>query len=201
MPRVFAYCRVSTDEQSTSQQVQEIQAYCYRNELILDETIEVTVSSRKSDRERELDKLDILDADDTLIVTALDRLGRSTLGVLNLLEKLGEREVVVHIINERLIVDKSDENPMTKLTLTILSAFSELERSFISTRTKSALAQKKADGVILGRPKGSKSKSQYDKDETKILELVSYGVPVSKIISQIGYGTRQSLTTWLKDKR
>lgn len=48
-----------------------------------------------------------------------------------------------------------DGNPITKLTLTILSAFSELERSFISRRTKSALAQFKKDGVVLGHPAGS----------------------------------------------
>ena len=193
---IYAYTRVSTDEQSVKQQVTEIEAYAYRKGMKIDKVIEVVVSSRKEDRG--LSALDDLTKGDALIVVALDRLGRSTLQVLSLLDELSSRGIIVHIINEGLVVDSEDTNPMTKLTLTILSAFAELERGFISSRTKAALKQKKADGVTLGRPKGSTSSSQYDKDRERILELVNYGVPMSKIVEQIGYGTRQSLATYIK---
>lgn len=195
--KVISYSRVSTIEQDTKQQQEQIQAYCYRNKLEITDTIKIKISSKKDTKER-MDFLDELQEDDILIVVALDRLGRSTLQVLKILEDLSKRGIIVHIINDNLIVSNNDDNPITKLTLTILSAFSELERSFISRRTKAALAQKKKDGVTLGRPKGSTSKSQYDKDKEKIKELVNYGVPISKIVNQIGYGTRQSLSTYLK---
>lgn len=195
--KVISYSRVSTIDQETKQQQEQIEAYCYRNKLEITDTIEIKISSNKETKER-MSFLDELNENDILVVVALDRLGRSTLQVLRILEDLSERGITVHIINDNLVVSNKDDNPITKLTLTILSAFSELERSFISRRTKAALAQRKKDGVILGRPKGSTSVSQYDKDKEKIEELVGYGVPISKIVNQLGYGTRQSLTTYLK---
>jgi len=197
----IGYTRVSTSEQNTAQQVEQIESYCYRNNLKLDDVIEVVMSSRKDEKKRELDKLNILKDGDSLIVVALDRLGRSTLQVLKLLEELSSRGVRIHIINEKLIVDINDDNPITKMTITIMSAFAELERSFISKRTKAALAQKKREGVILGRPKGSRSLSMYDKDKERIKVLLSYGVPISKIIDNLGYGSRQSLTTYIRNNK
>ena len=65
--------------------------------------------------------------------------------------------------------------------ITLFSLFGELERDLVSLRTKEALAAKKAQGIMLGKPKGTLQKSKYDKDVEKIKELLSYELSVRKI--------------------
>lgn len=76
-----------------------------------------------------------------------------------------------------------------------------MERSFISERTKSALAQRKASGVKLGRQKGAIVKSKYDEHLVTIQELITKDVSIASISKIIGVGTRQSLTTYIKSKK
>lgn len=70
----------------------------------------------------------------------------------------------------------------------------------IFQRTKEALKAKKASGVILGKPKGCIQKSIFDEHKDTIIELLGYGVPISKIVKNIGVGTRQSLGTYIKKR-
>ena len=56
--------------------------------------------------------------------------------------------------------------------VTLLALFGEIERDFISLRTKEALAAKKAQGIVLGKPKGTIQSSMYDKDKERIQELL-----------------------------
>ncbi len=73
--------------------------------------------------------------------------------------------------------------------ITLLALFAELERVMISRRTKEALATKKAQGVQLGKPKGTIQNSIYDKDRKRIVELLSLGVSARHISTQhLGYG-------------
>jgi len=90
--------------------------------------------------------------------------------------------------------------PITQMFLTLLSGFAQMERSFISERTKSALQARKAQGQKLGRQKGQQVKSKYDEHKDKIKELCSLGLPVSKIVNYIGTGTRQSLTSYIQTR-
>lgn len=70
----------------------------------------------------------------------------------------------------------------------------ELERDFISERTKEGLCARVAKGMKLGKPKGILQKSMYDNDQQKILHLYKLGVPLHKIISvHLGYGKYLSL--------
>lgn len=86
------------------------------------------------------------------------------------------------------------------MMLTLLTGFAQMERSFISERTKSELAQRKAMGIKQGRKKGVLGKSKYDTHKEKIKELLNYGVPLQKIVDYIGVGTRQSLHDYIKSR-
>jgi DNA invertase Pin-like site-specific DNA recombinase len=78
--------------------------------------------------------------------------------------------------------------------------FTESERDFISLRTKEALAAKKAQGVILGKPKGTIQASMYDQDKSRIEELLSLGVPQTRIVEHLKYGTTKSLSYYIRTR-
>jgi DNA invertase Pin-like site-specific DNA recombinase len=201
MSKIFGYCRVSTGLQTTENQRKEILDYAYSKNLKVDTIIEVTISSRKNSIDREIDEtISKLNRGDTLIVTKLDRLGRSTIEVLKIIEELKEKGIVLQIIKDNITVDVNDTNPINTMLLTLLSGFAQMERDFISERTKSALAQRKSQGIKLGRKKGQIVKSKFDEHKDKIEELISYKVPISKIVELIGVGTRQSLHTYINSR-
>jgi DNA invertase Pin-like site-specific DNA recombinase len=75
------------------------------------------------------------------------------------------------------------------MMLTMLSAFAQLERSFISERTKAGLAARKAQGIKLGRKKGQQVKSIYDEHREKIEELFTLGLSLKKIVQYINVGS------------
>lgn len=201
MSKIIGYCRVSTGVQTTQNQRREILDYVHSKNQKLDELIEVTISSRRNTKDREIDEtLSKLEKGDTLIVTKLDRLGRSTIEVLKIIEELKEKGIILQIIKDNITVDTNNTNPINTMMLTLLSGFAQMERDFISERTKSALAQRKSQGIKLGRKKGQIVKSKFDEHKEKIVELLSYDVPISKIVNQIGIGTRQSLTTYINTR-
>lgn len=107
---------------------------------------------------------------DTLIVTELSRLGRSTTEVIGLVNELIKKQVRVIAIKRNLDIKQHDIT--SKVMITLFSLFSELERDLISLRTKEALASKKAQGIQLGKPKGTVQKSKFDSDVPKIKELL-----------------------------
>ncbi len=75
------------------------------------------------------------------------------------------------------------------------SLFAELERDMISLRTKEALQVKRAQGVKLGKPKGTLQKSKFDKDIDKIKELLGYELSARKIAKVLGYSSHIALNT------
>ena len=85
MGKTLAYLRASTDKQDTNNQKLEILEYARKQDLKIDDFIELTISSRKSPKQRRIEELiHRLDSSDTLIVTELSRLGRSTAEVIAL---------------------------------------------------------------------------------------------------------------------
>jgi DNA invertase Pin-like site-specific DNA recombinase len=81
--------------------------------------------------------------------------------------------------------------------ITLFSLFAELERDLISLRTKEALASKRAQGIQLGKPKGTVQKSKFDKDVVKIKELLALGLSVRKIANFFGYSNHIGLNTYV----
>ncbi|MFT5197013.1 MAG: DNA invertase Pin-like site-specific DNA recombinase [Candidatus Promineifilaceae bacterium] len=203
MSKTVAYIRASTGTQDVKNQRHEILEYGHREGLTVDEFIEVTVSSRQNSRKRRIEELqERLGFGDTLIVTELSRLGRSTGEVILLINQLVAHGVNVMIIKQNLRLGQGLDDVTAKVMVTLLALFSEIERDFISLRTKEALAAKKAQGVVLGKPKGTIQSSMYDKDKERIQELLSLGVPQNRIVeAHLGYGTSKSLSYYIRTRQ
>ena len=129
--------------------------------------------------------LDMLNNTKILIVTELSRLGRSTAEVITLINELIKRDTRIIVIKQNMDIARHDMQ--SKVMVTLLSLFSELERDLISLRTKEALSAKKAQGKVLGKPKGTIQKSKFDKDVAKIKELLGYELSMRKIAKVLGY--------------
>src|SRR5215216_1285407 len=190
MSKILAYIRASTDKQDVQNQKLEILEYVHEKGIKVDEFISLTMSSRKDSKHRRLDELlEKLKAGDTLIVTELSRLGRSTGEVIMLINELVAHEIRIIILKQNLDI-KQNHDMTSKVMVTLFSLFGELERDLISLRTKEALAAKKAQGVHLGKPQGVIQESVYDKDRERIVELLSLGLSARKLITRhLKYGT------------
>jgi DNA invertase Pin-like site-specific DNA recombinase len=199
MSKIIAYIRTSTDKQDLNNQKLEIFEYAKKNDLQVNDFIEMSISSRKSTKERRIDEMlsTMIDAD-TLIVTELSRLGRSTAEVIGLVNELLKRQVRVIVIKQQLDIRQHDMT--SKVMITLFSLFSELERDLISLRTKEALASKKRQGIKLGKPKGTIQKSKFDKDIDKIKELLDLGLSVRKIASYLGYSNHIGLNNYINKR-
>ena len=100
-------------------------------------------------------------------------------------------------------INASNKNDMTsKVMITMLSLFAELERDLISQRTKEALKTKKAQGQVLGKPVGTIQGSIYDKDRDRIIELLGLGLSVQKIAQKhLGLKYSSSLNNYVMKRR
>ena len=200
MTKTIAYIRTSTDKQDLNNQKLEIFEFAKKNKLEVDNFIEMTISSKKTSKERRIDEmLSVLDDADTLIVTELSRLGRSTAEVIGLVNELIKKKVRMIAIKQNL--DMKQHDMTSKVMITLFSLFAELERDLISLRTKEALANKRAQGIVLGKPKGTVQKSKFDKDVVKIKELLTLGLSVRKIAIFLGYTNHIGLNTYIKKRQ
>lgn len=201
---VLGYIRTSTADQSADGQKSLIARYVVERKMIVDEWIEVEVSSRKSAEKRKITELmDKVSAQDTVIVSELSRLGRSIKEVLQIIEELIQvKRCKLILIKQNLHLDPSNQHDMTnKVLLTIFSMVAELERDFISERTKEGLRARKEMGIKLGKPKGVIQKSIYDQDKEKVFQLHKLGVPLNTIIkTHLGYGKYLSLKEYIQKR-
>lgn len=175
---IYGYIRVSTDTQSTENQRFEILKFADEKRLVIDSWIEETVSSTKNLKERKLGTLlSQMTKEDILIVTELSRLGRSILEVMSILHSLMEKQAKVFTTKERY---ELGNNINSKVLAFAFSLSAEIERSMISSRTKEALARKKSEGKVLGRPKGRLSTStKLSGKEAAIQELLQRKVSIT----------------------
>jgi DNA invertase Pin-like site-specific DNA recombinase len=195
----LAYLRTSTDKQDLNNQKLEILEYARRHELKVDEFVEIAMSSRKTPKQRRIEELlTKLETADTLIISELSRVGRSTAEVIGLINELIARHIRI-IIKQGLDIQKNHDL-QSKVMITLFSLFAELERDLISLRTKEALAAKKSQGIRLGKPKGTIQASKFDKDREKIQELLALGLSVRKIVRYLGYTDPRGLTIYLNKR-
>ena len=178
--KVIGYIRVSTDSQDLEKQRHLLLEYAQRQQLLIDEFINVEMSSRKDTKERRIDELlTKLDEGDTLIVAELSRLGRNMLETLNIINRLGEQGVQIIFVRQP---ELSTLGSHTKLLLAIYSYFAEAEREYISLRTKQGLAAARATGKKLGRPKGSRNKKRVlDPYKEQIQRYLALGLDLASV--------------------
>ncbi|MBN9114523.1 MAG: recombinase family protein [Pandoraea sp.] len=148
MSRAFLYARVSTAEQTTDNQVLEVEAagFHIQPRHVIAETVSGNVPAAERPGFGAL--LHKLDQGDMLVVTKLDRLGRNTTDVLATIERLAGMGVQVHCLALK-GVDLT--SPSGKLHMTVLVAVAQFERDLLIERTHAGLARAKADGKKLGR--------------------------------------------------
>lgn len=155
MKRVVAYVRVSTDKQELENQRFEVERFCKQRGYEVDEWNQEVVSGTIKVKDRSIAQvLERLKAGDILIVSEISRISRRLSTILNTIEDCIERGISVVSVKENMTFDNSLNSQI------IAAAFglaAQIERSLISARTKEALARRKADGFILGRPVGSKN--------------------------------------------
>lgn len=177
----LGYIRVSTDQQDLEKQRHLLLEYAHKNKIVIDDFIEIEISSQKDKKKRRIDEiLNRMKNNDVLIVAELSRLGRNMLEVLNIINELNNNGVKIIFVRQP---ELSTEGSHSKLLLAIYSYFAETEREFISVRTKQGLAAVRAQGIILGRPKGSKNKKnrQLDPFKLQIAEYLSMELTLSAI--------------------
>jgi len=180
----YGYIRVSTDKQTVENQRYEITRFCERESITIDHWIEETVSGAKEPEKRKLGSvLSKLEKGDRLICAELSRLGRSLLMIMDILNQCLKREVQVWTIkdNYRLGSDIS-----SKVLAFAFGLTAEIERNLVSQRTKEALTRKRAEGVVLGRPKGRKSsRVKLTGREAEILRLLDRGISKTRIARRL----------------
>ena len=200
MGKTYAYLRTSTDKQDLNNQKLEILEYARRHDLKVDAFVEIAISSRKTTKQRRIDELMAkIQTADTLIVSELSRLGRSTAEVIGLINELIHRQIRVIVIKQGLDI-KQNHDLQSKVMVTLFSLFAELERDLISLRTKEALAAKKSQGVQLGKPKGTLQASKFDQQRQTILDLLAAGLSVRKIAKNLGYTDPRGLNTYVNKR-
>ena len=194
--KTVAYIRVSTDIQDVENQRLEILKLANEKDLGKVTMVDQIVSGRKAWRERSIATvLADLSKDDNLIVAEMSRLGRSMLEIMEILATCARNGVRVYAAKGNWSLDSSLQS---KIMAMVLAMAAEIERDLISQRTKCALATKKAQGVILGRPKGP-GKSKLDGQSENIKELLKLGVPQRRVAAMHGT-TEVNLNHWMKKR-
>lgn len=195
----YGYIRVSTDRQTTQNQKFEIKNYAKERSIVIDEWIEETISATKKLEQRKFGHLlNKMKKGDMLIVSELSRMGRNLMQIMKILHDCMEKDIQVFTIKERY---ELGNNINSKVLAFAFGLSAEIERNLISQRTKEALARKKAEGVILGRPIGSKSTTlKLTGKEEEIRKLLKKKISYSGIGRILG-AHRLTVSSFVKDNR
>lgn len=150
MSRIFAYCRVSTYEQTTENQVKAIKAagYDVEPQRVIEETVSGGVAAMARPAFQNLVNHK-MEAGDTLTVLKLDRLGRDNIDVQNTIAMLQAKKIRVVCLD---LPEPDLESAAGKLIVQLFAAFAEFEKNRISERTKEGLARARGQGKQIGRP-------------------------------------------------
>ena len=178
MARTFAYCRVSTTDQTTDNQVREIEAagFAVDPKRVVTETI--SGSTAAMERKGFARLVDRLEDGDVLIVTKLDRLGRNAIDVRATVDRLAGEGVKVHC----LALGGADlTSAAGRMTMGVIAAVAEFERDLLIERTQAGLKRAKAAGKSLGRPQSLTAEQQQH-----IIAARSTGASLGALAKQYG---------------
>jgi len=170
--RVFGYARVSTSQQSL-----DIQIKTLKNAGVQPHRIFTDIASGKDNNRKSLDLLKLkIEKGDFILVTKLDRLGRDTADMIQLIKEFESMGVAIRFLDDGI----STEGVMGKMVVTILSAVAQAERQRILERTNEGRLEAKKKGIKFGR------KPKINKDE--VIDLKQSGLGATEIARQLNIG-------------
>ena len=183
---IYGYIRVSSDKQTVENQRFEINKFCEKQNLVINDWIEETISGTKNYTKRQLGNLlKKVKKNDIIICSELSRLGRNLFMIMEILNICMTKECRVWTIKDNY---RLGDDIQSKVLAFAFGLSAEIERNLISQRTKEALARLKSEGKSLGRSKGRRnntlnvacvSKHEY------ILNQFSEGVRIPQIAKRI----------------
>ena len=198
---IYGYIRVSSDRQTVENQRFEINNFCQRQALPVDDWIEETISGTKDYDKRRLGRLlKRVGKDDIIICSELSRLGRNLFMIMEILNICMTKECRVWTIKDNY---RLGDDIQSKVLAFAFGLSAEIERNLISQRTREALARRRAEGVVLGRPKGRRTAPEKHKLYPKrrlIADLLAEGV-AKRQIARICRCDRNTLARFVAEGR
>jgi len=193
---IYAYIRVSTDKQTVKNQRYEITQFAKNKNLFIEKWIEEKVSGTKKVEDRKLGSLlQKMKTYDTILISELSRLGRNLMQIMSILNFCMEHSLKIISIKENY---EFGDNINSKVLAFAFGLSAEIERNLISQRTKEALARKRAEGIYLGRPKGSRSAHlKLDDKKDALQNLLRTGLTKTAICKKLSV-SRVTLNRFLK---
>ena len=184
MSRVFAYCRVSTTDQNTQNQIIEIKAagFAIETHRLIEESISGSVAAKQ--RPGFIKLVDRMEKGDVLVVTKLDRLGRNAMDVRAMVEQLASSGIRVHCLA---LGGVDLTSPAGKMTMQVIAAVAEFERDLLIERTQSGIIRAKAAGKRFGRRPSLNSDQQ-----AAVVERLDAGDSIAKVAREFKT-TRQTI--------
>lgn len=195
-PAFYAYLRVSTDQQDVANQKHGILEYANAHGMAGLVFVEDVASGKLDWQKRKIGDLLLVQCrpGDTVVFAEISRMARSTLQVLEILRHCIDVGINVHVAKQQMILDGSMQS---RITATVLGLAAEIEREFISMRTREALAKRKAEGIQLGRPKGPAERVMLDDKSGQIMDYLAKGISKRDIARLLDCSTT-TLYAWMK---
>jgi DNA invertase Pin-like site-specific DNA recombinase len=192
--RNVAYLRVSTQDQDTEKNEADILKFANDRAFGTVEFISEKISGTKPWKDRKVKQIiDELGEGDRLIVPELSRLGRSMVDVMSCIAAAKDKGLLIYDVKNGFELNGRFQGELMAM---IFSIAAQIERDLISARTKEGLRSARAQGKLLGRPKGP-GKSKLDQFKPEIISLLNNG-STKTFVAKRYKTTVPNLYNWLK---
>ena len=193
---IYGYLRVSSDEQDVNSQKQGVEQFAKDKGWTIDKYItDEGVSGGKDPDKRNLGPLlKLVQKDDIIICSEISRLGRDLYMVMDILHFCMERGCIIHTVKDRFTLG---DDIQSKVLAFAFGLSAEIERQMIRQRTKEGLRLRVKQGVLVGRPLGTKTEPRVDNEtKAKIIEQYKWGVPLRRLAENFNVD-RNTVDRWL----
>lgn len=204
MPKTIAYVRISdAHKQDSATQKQRIADYAKSQSIIIDSWYESALSGSKTTRaERGIEQiLDLLQPGDSLLVSDIDRLGRTSISDLTeIITRIINGGATLHICYSNSTLSPADINDLGKIFITIGEAYAAVRFAHErSNKAKAAITRRRNQGLANGRKQGAIIRSKLDQHENTIINMASQGASEYIIAAEVGV-ERSTLRRWKSNR-
>ncbi len=194
--KAVAYLKTTLDRQEVQEQKLAILEFAHREGITVSRLIEMPASAAIGKRIEQL--FTQVESGDTLIVSELNRIGRSVGQIVRTVEALIKGKVCFIAVKEDIWLDEK-RNSQTQAMVRIFGLLAETDRELVSIHTKEGLVAARGKGKKLGRPKGSFGRSKLDGKTQEIKRLLALGVSKGAIAKIMGVG-RTTVIHFIKSR-